>query len=230
MTSPILGPRGRPIEIGTIFAIGRNYAAHARELGNSVPEAPMFFLKAASSAVGPGAAIPLPPGATGLDHEVELVALIGAPLSRATPAQARGAVGGWAVGIDWTDRPLQSRLKAAGKPWAQAKSFRGASCLSHFVPPEALPDPGAATLRLSVEGQVRQEGDTRDMILDVYELLSFLSMGHDLVPGDLVFTGTPSGVSTVFPGEGVKAELVGIVDASFTLSLMSPATPMVNAP
>lgn len=215
--STLFAPDGSPLRVGTVFGIGRNYAAHAAELGNSVPDAPMIFLKAASSVVGPGAEVPLPAGAASLHHEVELVALITQPLSRATPADALAAVGGWAVGIDWTDRPLQNRLKNAGHPWAAAKSFRGASCVSGFIPTDKVPDPQAVQLRLRVNGELRQDASTALMLHNVADLLSFLSINHDLQPGDLVFTGTPEGVGPVLPGDRVEAELVGLCGATFTV-------------
>lgn len=219
MASPqIRGPGGQPLQPGTLFAIGRNYAAHAAELGNAIPQSPVVFLKAWSSLAANGSAIPLPPGATSLHHEVELVVLIGKTLSRIAPEDALDAIAGYGVGIDFTDRALQSQLKAKGLPWVKSKSFRGAACLSDFIAAHQIPNPQDLTLRLWVNGEIKQDGHSGQMIYPVAQLLSYLSQSHDLLPGDLVFTGTPQGVGPVVAGDKVDIELVDHCRATFTVT------------
>lgn len=192
---------------GTVFAIGRNYADHARELGNDVPTSPMFFLKASSCVVGPGSVLPLPPGLTEIHHEVELVVRLGK-----SSAEGRPVVEAYTVGIDLTDRVLQNQLKSQGMPWAAAKSFRAAAPVAEFIPAANVADVQALTLRLWVNGILKQEGDTSLMIHPVAKLVTFLANSHDLQPGDLIFTGTPSGVGPLRSGDRVEIGLFNVAD------------------
>jgi 2-keto-4-pentenoate hydratase/2-oxohepta-3-ene-1,7-dioic acid hydratase in catechol pathway len=184
---------GLDAPLGTIWCVGRNYAEHAKELGNALPSAPVIFLKPASSVVLSGGALRLPPDSKRVDHEVELVV-------------ARAADGAllMAVGVDFTARDIQEDLKKKGLPWTLAKGRPGFAALGPFVP-AALP----ATLELSVNGAVRQKGSTADMIFPVPKLLAYLDENFGLRRGDVVFTGTPSGVGPVAPGDRVEAALGG---------------------
>jgi len=214
---PVLDPNGSPLAPGTIYAIGRNYAAHAMELGNPTPTSPLFFLKAASSLAGPGALIPLPSGASSLDYEVELVVLIAQDTGPIASEEALNIVGGWAVGVDFTDRARQSVLKANGHPWAAAKSFRGAAACSHFIKTEALSDPQNVTLTLTVNDEPRQAGNTAQMSHSVANLIAFLSIRQDLRAGDLIYTGTPAGVGPLTSGDRVDVHLDTLISAQFTV-------------
>jgi 2-keto-4-pentenoate hydratase/2-oxohepta-3-ene-1,7-dioic acid hydratase in catechol pathway len=184
---------GLDVPLGTIWCVGRNYAEHAKELGNAVPTAPLIFLKPASSVVLSGATLRLPADSKRVDHEVELVV-------------ARGADGAlkMAVGVDFTARDLQEEAKKKGQPWVDAKGRPGFAALGPFVP-AALP----AELTLSVNGAVRQKGATSDMIFSVPTLLDYLDGRFGLGPGDIVFTGTPSGVAPVAAGDRIEASLGG---------------------
>jgi 2-keto-4-pentenoate hydratase/2-oxohepta-3-ene-1,7-dioic acid hydratase in catechol pathway len=193
---------GLDVPLGTIWCVGRNYAEHAKELGNAVPAAPMIFLKPASSVVLSGGVLRLPPDSKRVDHEVELV------VARAADGSLRAA-----VGVDFTARDIQEELKKKGMPWTSAKGRPGFAALGPFVPAE-LP----AALALSVNGMERQRGSTEDMIFPVNRLLEFLDATYSLRPGDIVFTGTPAGVGVVVPGDRIDAAL-GEGDSRLTLTV-----------
>ena len=182
---------GLDLPLGTIWCVGRNYAEHAKELGNAVPEAPVVFLKPASSVLLSGGTLTLPPDSSRVDHEVEMV------LARAADGSLRAA-----VGVDFTARDLQTDLKKKGLPWVLAKGRRGFASLGPFVPAR-LP----AALTLSVNGALRQNGSTADMLFAPDALLAYLDKTYGLGPGDVVFTGTPSGVGPVVVGDRIDAAL-----------------------
>jgi acylpyruvate hydrolase len=184
---------GLDVPLGTIWCVGRNYAEHAKELGNAVPTAPLIFLKPASSVVLSGGTLRLPADSRRVDHEVELV------VARAADGSLR-----MAVGIDFTARDLQEEAKKKGQPWVDAKGRPGFAALGAFVP-AVLP----AELLLTVNGAARQKGSTSDMIFSVPKLLEHLDGRFGLRPGDVVFTGTPSGVAPVAAGDRVEAALSG---------------------
>jgi len=184
---------GLDVPLGTIWCVGRNYAEHAKELGNAVPTAPLIFLKPASSVVFSGGTLRLPADSKRVDHEVELV------IARA----GNGALL-MAVGVDFTARDLQEEAKKKGQPWVDAKGRPGFAALGSFVP-AVLP----AELTLSVNGAVRQKGSTSDMIFSVPKLLEYLDGRFGLQPGDIVFTGTPAGVAPVAADDRIEASLRG---------------------
>ncbi|MDE2491511.1 MAG: fumarylacetoacetate hydrolase family protein [Elusimicrobia bacterium] len=184
---------GLDVPLGAIWCVGRNYAAHARELGNEVPSEPVVFLKPAGAALLSGGTLRPPADSARVDHEVELVA------ARAADGSLR-----MAVGIDFTARDVQDRLKAKGLPWTLAKARRGFAAFGPFVPAR-LP----AELSLSVNGAVRQRGTTADMLWPVERLIAYLDETFGLGSGDVVFTGTPPGVGPVAPGDRLEASLGG---------------------
>ncbi len=177
--------------VGTIWCIGRNYAEHAKELGNGVPDAPIVFLKPASSLLLDGGVLRLPSDSRRVDHEVELVVAAGASLMMA-------------VGVDFTARDLQEEAKKKGLPWTSAKGRPGFAAVGNFTP-LILP----SELELTVDGQLRQRGSTKDMLFSVEKLIDHLDRTYGLSEGDLIFTGTPSGVAPVGPGATVAALLNG---------------------
>ena len=185
----ILPGLSRPV--GTIWCIGRNYAEHAKELGNEAPPSPIVFLKPASALLLDGGVLRLPPDSRRVDHEVELVVAAGLSLMMA-------------VGVDFTARDLQEADKKKGLPWTSAKGRPGFAAVGNFVP-LALP----AELELSVDGAARQRGSTKDMIFSVEKLIEHLDRTYGLAEGDLIFTGTPAGVAPVAAGAGVSASLNG---------------------
>lgn len=185
----ILPGLSRPV--GTIWCIGRNYAEHAKELGNEAPSSPIVFLKPASSLMVDGGVLRLPADSLRVDHEVELVVAAGLSLMMA-------------VGIDFTARDLQEADKKKGLPWTSAKGRPGFAAVGNFVPLTMPCD-----LELSVDGAVRQRGNTKDMIFPIEKIIDHLDRTYGLAEGDLIFTGTPAGVAPLAAGARVEALLNG---------------------
>jgi 2-keto-4-pentenoate hydratase/2-oxohepta-3-ene-1,7-dioic acid hydratase in catechol pathway len=197
---------GRTVAVGTIYGIGRNYAAHAAELSNPAPAEPVVFLKARTSVRGLTATAPIAFEAETFHHEVELVLLIG----REVPLGSRpgwGAVEAVTLGLDLTRRAVQDQLKAKGLPWTTSKSFAGSAVLAPFLPVGLVGDPTTIRFELEVAGELRQRGTPRSMLFDVPTVLAFLASLAPLAPGDLVFTGTPEGVGPIRKGDPFRMRL-----------------------
>jgi fumarylpyruvate hydrolase len=203
-----------PLTVGKIIALGRNYAAHAREMGVAPAAAPVIFLKPASALVRPGGEVRRPSFSLQLHHEVELVVAIGRGGVRIAADDALQYVLGYGVGLDMTLRDVQAEAKRRGHPWTVAKGFDTAAPVSEIVPAAEIGDPAALRLELAVNGELRQAGAVSDMILPVPEIIAHVSQVFTLDRGDLIFTGTPEGVGAVFPGERLTARLVGHVELS----------------
>lgn len=195
------------LTINTIFCIGRNYAEHAKELKNVVPDKPMVFLKPESAVIFDGASIILPGQSKEVHHEVELVAAIGKPGKNIPESEALSHIAGYGIGIDVTARDIQQVAKEKSHPWSVAKGFDTFAPLSRFIDSSAIPDPQELELKIEVNGETRQHGNTRNMIFPVKTLISYLSTIFTLNPGDLIFTGTPEGVSPIKAGDRIKATL-----------------------
>ena len=201
---------------GKVVCVGRNYADHARELGNPVPEEPLLFIKPATALVALEQPLVIARRFQPCHYETEISVLIGKPLSQAAPDGAREAIAGLGVALDLTLRELQNRLKAEGQPWEKAKAFDGSCALSHFVPPggqalEALP------LRLTRNGVLAQDSSSRQMLFPILDLLCRISAFFTLVPGDVVLTGTPEGVGALADGDSLRAELPGLLAVDTTV-------------
>lgn len=200
-----------------VFCVGRNYAAHAREMGSDPNrEPPFYFAKSADTLVPGGGAIPYPPGTANLHHEVELVVALSGPAYRATPEQAAKVVFGHAIGLDMTRRDLQFAARDKGRPWDLGKSFE---CSAPITPILRGSDPilsGAVTLE--VNGEIRQRGDIADMIWSVPEVIAHLSQYYHLDQGDLIYTGTPEGVSAVRPGDTLVGRIDGLGELVVTIA------------
>ncbi len=192
-----------------ILCVGRNYAKHARELGNAAPQAPIWFWKPESSILADGAPITLPANIGAVHHEVELAVRLGRRLRKASPADALRAVDAITVANDLTARDLQEAAKKAGLPWAQAKGYDGFLPLGTWVPYDGR-DLQNLQLKLWVGGALRQEGTTRDMTWGVADLLAHASSWTTLEPGDILLTGTPDGVGPLVAGQDVRCEVVGV--------------------
>lgn len=195
---------------GALWAVGRNYREHARELGNEAPSEPFFFLKASAALWNGELPLRLPFGRGPIHHEVELVVEIGAlpeDGSELTPARAGRAVRRAGVGLDLTLRELQTSLKAKGLPWALAKSFPNAAVVSPLVDVDDAAALGDLPLSLAIDGAVRQSDRTSSMIFGVAELIAYLAARVPLSEGDLLFTGTPAGVSALAAGQILHAAL-----------------------
>lgn len=193
--------------IGNIYCIGRNYVEHAHELNNEPPSRPLVFLKPTSSIIYDGDSIRIPSESQNVHHEVELVVAIGKKGKNIPKKEALEHVAGYAIGIDVTARDIQQQAKEKSHPWAVAKGFDTFAPLSSFVDQRQIPDPQNVELQISVNGEIRQADNTRLMIFPVDELISYLSSIFTLQPGDLIFTGTPKGVSPVKPGDKIEATM-----------------------
>jgi 2-keto-4-pentenoate hydratase/2-oxohepta-3-ene-1,7-dioic acid hydratase in catechol pathway len=209
---------GERLRVGKILAVGRNYADHNAEMGNAPSVPPVLFLKPPSALVHDGGLVTLPTGLGSVHHEVELVVVIG----RSGRAIAEGAalehVLGYAVGLDLTLRDLQNEAKTKGEPWDLAKGFDGSAPISHVVPTESVGDVSALTLSLDVNGVRRQEGGTGQMLHGVAALVAYASRWITLERGDLLFTGTPSGVGPLVAGDRVVAALSDLVTLHVTIA------------
>lgn len=195
------------LEIGTIYCIGRNYAEHAHELNNPVPGEPVIFIKPRSSVIHDKGSVILPPQSNDVHHEVELVLAIGKTGKNISSDQAFSYVAGYGIGIDFTARDLQQAAKEKGLPWSVAKGFDTFSPIGAFVPISEADTDKPFTLELKVNGEVRQYGTTSDMLFPIPELISRLSRIFTLHEGDLIFTGTPKGVSRISKGDKIEAVL-----------------------
>lgn len=190
---------------GKLICVGRNYAEHAREMNSALPTVPMLFLKPASALIPDGGTIQLPAMTQDVHHEVELVALIGKRAKNVTAEQARSVVAALAVGLDMTARDLQQAAKEAGHPWSVAKGFDTFAPLGPLIPVTADVYPLSMDISLTVNGDLRQSGHTSDMIFALDDVIAYASTIFTLEPGDLIFTGTPSGVAAVHPGDRLEA-------------------------
>ncbi|KUM02887.1 fumarylacetoacetate hydrolase family protein [Chromobacterium subtsugae] len=206
------------IRVENIFCIGRNYAAHAAELGNPVESEPLVFLKPTSALLDESSPIHLPEYSDDVHHECELVVLIGKGGGDIAPEQALSHVAGYGVGLDLTARDAQSAAKSKGHPWTKAKGFRGAACLSALVPAERVADPQRLQFELRVNGQLRQAGDTGMMLFTVAQQISYLSRTYGLSAGDLIYTGTPEGVARIRSGDELDLSLHGQVSAHWKVA------------
>ncbi|UWZ79916.1 fumarylacetoacetate hydrolase family protein [Geoalkalibacter halelectricus] len=197
----------RNFPVGKILCLGRNYAEHARELGNEVPEEPVVFLKPATSIIRAGEAVVIPAYSSQCQHEVELAMLIGRFGKNITRQDALKYVAGYGVAIDMTLRDVQTRLKKKGLPWEIAKGFDTSCPVSDFAPCARVSDPHNLALRLWVNGELRQDGNTSQMIHRLPDIIAYLSGIFTLEEGDLILTGTPAGVGEVVGGDKLRAEI-----------------------
>jgi len=211
MKSARITASGQEYPIGKILCIGRNYVDHIHELGNEVPTAPVIFMKPASSVIGEGERIVIPPYSSDCHHEAELAVLIGKPCNNVAQPDALACVAGYGVAIDLTLRDVQAEQKKKGLPWEIAKGFDTACPLSAFVPAAKVGDPQNLQLRMLVNGAVRQDGSTALMIHPIPELVSHMSGIFTLEAGDVILTGTPAGVSAINSGDRLIAEIPGLV-------------------
>lgn len=197
-----------------IYCVGRNYAEHAREMGDSGREPPFFFAKPAdavlSVAEGDEGVLPYPPLTQNLHHEVELVAALGSGGRDLTPEQAAACVWGYAIGLDMTRRDLQGAAKKAGRPWETGKAFDHSAPIGPLHPAASAGAMARGAITLSVNGQPRQSGDLSDMIWSVPEAIAYLSTLFELRAGDLIYTGTPAGVGAVVAGDLLEGAVEGL--------------------
>src|SRR5215469_16417443 len=200
-----------------ILCVGRNYAAHRREMGaaDDDPDPPFFFAKPADAIAPPGLDIPYPLATHNLHHEMELVAALGGVGEEVAPAAALELVFGYAAGVDLTRRDLQNAYREKGQPWEAGKAFDLSAPISSIRRWTGAPPQGR--IRLSVNGQVRQDAVVADMIWDVAAIIAEASKLWRLAPGDLIFTGTPEGVGPLVKGDRVEGEVEAVGELSFRI-------------
>ena len=206
-----------------IYCVGRNYAEHAIEMGSDPnKEPPFFFMKPADAIVPvvPPAIgdVRYPMGTKDYHHEIELVVAIGTIGVKVAPENALALVYGYGVGLDMTRRDLQSAAKKTGRPWDFGKAFAQSAPISEIHRAEDIGHPSQGAIWLDVNGKRRQTGDLKDLIWDVPNTLSFLSQYYDLMPGDLIYTGTPAGVAAVVAGDTLHGHIDGLSDLRIAIT------------
>ncbi len=207
---PVSGSDAR-FPIHRIYCVGRNYAAHAIEMGHDPDkELPFFFQKNPDNLVLNNGDFPYPPKSNSVHHEIELVAAIGKGGSEIELDDALDHVWGYAVGLDMTRRDLQGEMKKAGRPWEIGKAFEHSAPCSAVVPASEIGHPSEGAVELLVNGEVRQEGNLNQLIWKVPEIVSYLSGLFELQPGDLIMTGTPAGVGPVERGDLMECRIEGV--------------------
>ncbi|MDR2216224.1 MAG: fumarylacetoacetate hydrolase family protein [Nevskiaceae bacterium] len=201
-----------------IYCIGRNYADHVREMGGDPSrESPIFFSKPADAIAGAGGVVAYPPGTTDLHHEVELVVAIQRGGANIPADEALNHVWGYAVGNDLTRRDLQAQARTKGQPWDMSKGFDASAQIGVLTPASEFGEPSTQAIWLKVNGQTRQQSTLDKMIWSVPEIIAALSQLVTLQVGDLIFTGTPEGVSALTPGDEVTAGIEGLDPIEFRI-------------
>ena len=199
---------GTNLEVENIFCIGRNYAEHAKELNNPIPTSPVVFIKPTSSVCYSGENLMLPTTSNRVDHEVEIVLVIGKGGKNISPNDAIKHISHLGIGLDFTARDLQDKAKEKSLPWSIAKGFDTFAAIGEFTPFSGSADElKNLTFTLEVNGEIRQKGTSENMIFSIPALVSYLSSVFTLSEGDLIFTGTPEGVGVLKEGDQIKALL-----------------------
>lgn len=216
---PVRGSEVR-LPVKRIFCVGRNYHAHAQEMGSPVDKAtmsPFYFLKDASTLVESGATVPYPTGTSNYHYEMELVVAIGKPGFRVAEADTDHMIYGYAAGLDMTRRDLQLVAREQGRPWDLGKNFEKSAVCSEIVPAAGLGVLEQGAIYLKVDGETRQTSDLSKLIWNVREIIADLSKFYHLEPGDLIYTGTPEGVGAVRPGDRITGHVDGVGDIALTI-------------
>ena len=204
---------GDPFPVHRIFCVGRNYAAHAREMGHDPDrDPPFFFAKPANAIVANNTTTPYPDETQDMHPEIEMVVALKSGGYRIAEDQALDTVFGYCVGLDMTRRDMQSGFKDMGRPWDMAKGFDRSAPMSEIHTAASVGHISSGAVTLAVNGDVRQEGDVNQLIWNIPETISFLSSLITLCPGDLIMTGTPSGVSAVVKGDHLIGHVDGLTD------------------
>ena len=219
-TVPVLGQTA-VFPVHRIYCVGRNYAAHAKEMGGTGREAPFFFMKPGDAALvappGTTTTLPYPTLTHDLHHEIELVVAIGVGGRDIAVADAHQHIFGYAVGLDMTRRDLQNDMKKQGRPWCIGKGFDQSAPIGPITPVAQVPDVGQAAISLTVNGAPRQASVVSKLIWNVAETIEHLSAAWTLEPGDLIYTGTPEGVAAVIRGDTLHGHVDGLVNLTVTV-------------
>lgn len=204
--------------VGKIVCLGRNYLDHIRELGNKVPDRAVIFCKPSSSLIADGGTIKIPEYSNDCHHELELALLVGKAGKKIKEKDALSHLAGYGVALDLTLRDLQSELKDKGLPWEIAKGFDTSCPLSDFVPADSVANPNDIQLTLKVNGQIRQQGSTAQMMRSVEEIIAEVSIFYTLEPGDIILTGTPAGVSRIESGDQLDGNIEQVGSLKVTVA------------
>jgi fumarylpyruvate hydrolase len=216
-TIPVVG--GDPFPVRRIYCVGRNYEAHAREMGHDPNrEPPFFFMKPADAIVPTDSVIPYPTQTKDYHHEIELVVALGKGGDNVPVNKALELVFGYAVGLDMTRRDMQSVAKKLSRPWDLSKGFDRSAPCGPITPVSGFSTPTKGAIWLKVNDQVRQKGDLSDLIWSVAETISVLSESVTLAAGDLIYTGTPDGVNSVVKGDVLHGHVDGLSDLVVTIA------------
>jgi 2-keto-4-pentenoate hydratase/2-oxohepta-3-ene-1,7-dioic acid hydratase in catechol pathway len=213
---------GTTLRVTKILCLARNYAEHAKELGGVIPKAPVFFLKPPSCLLPGGGQILMPTDVGRVDVETELVAILGRGGRDVSPSEAIRLVAGYAVFFDITARELQAAARKEGQPWSAAKGYDTFGPISAAVPASRIPDPHNLPIRVTVNGVVRQDSNTKHMVFRIPETLAAISRVMSLEPGDLLATGTPEGVWPILPGDVLEGEIPGVGSLRCTVAARKP--------
>ena len=209
---------GTRVPVGRIFCVGRNYEAHAAEMGTQVDrETPFWFTKSPHAVVEGGATVPYPPGTQDYHHEIELVAVLGGGGFRVPAGTANDLILGYAAGLDMTRRDLQLAARAKGRPWDVGKDVEQSAVVGPVALAARIGHPTRGRIALHVNGQVRQQADIAELAWKVPELVAHLSTLYHLRPGDVIMTGTPAGVGPVRPGDRLEGEVEGVGTVALTI-------------
>ncbi|WP_145576199.1 fumarylacetoacetate hydrolase family protein [Yersinia alsatica] len=195
--------------VSKVVCVGSNYAEHIKEMGSTASAEPVLFIKPETALCDIRQPVSIPKDFGAVHHEVELAVLIGTPLKQASEDRVARAIAGYGVALDLTLRELQSGLKKAGQPWEKSKAFDGSCPISGFIPVAEFGDAQNVDLSLTINDEIRQQGNTRDMITSIIPLISYISRFFTLRAGDVVLTGTPQGVGPMKSGDMLKIMLNG---------------------
>lgn len=227
MSGPITSTAGLLTACRKLVCVGRNYAAHAKELGNAVPTKPVIFMKPSSSLLAPSMGpLKLADEVTDLHHEIELGLVIGKRTCDISPAEADDAVCGYVLALDMTARNLQDEAKKGSLPWSIAKGYDGFAPISEFIPKSALPatllqvdSKESIELHCEIDGVEKQRGSTSNMLFSMPYLVSYISRIFTLEAGDIILTGTPEGVGPVKVGQTMTGGITGFESKGATISV-----------
>jgi fumarylpyruvate hydrolase len=209
---------GDRFPVRRIFCVGRNYAAHAREMGKDPErEAPFFFSKPADAVVDDGQTVAYPPKTANFHYEAELVVAIGTRATSVGVETALDHVWGYAIGNDLTRRDIQLEARDKGRPWDEGKAFDRSAVIGPLHPPGKVGHPSSGSIKLTVNGETKQDADLKELIWSVPEIISILSQSFTLEPGDLIMTGTPAGVGPLVPGDNCVVSIEGLGSVSTTI-------------
>ncbi|MAM60760.1 fumarylacetoacetate hydrolase family protein [Maritimibacter sp. UBA3975] len=201
-----------------VFCVGRNYEAHATEMGNVVDrEAPFYFTKSPAHLIHSGATLPYPPGTENLHHEMELFFTIGSPVHHASKEEAVGAIHAYGAALDMTRRDLQDTAKDKRRPWDLSKDFEGSVVVGPLTPASDVGEIGPQRISLAVNGETRQDATLSLLIHSCTDIVTHLSRFYHLAPGDVILTGTPAGVGAVGPGDRLSGTIDGLAPVELTI-------------